>query len=233
MAKLNRKGNKRGTTPAQLEALARGREARRKKCGPPPDPSDPAEQVRQRGLREGGVVSRQRGGLTTDAAAAVATRIRKHIKALSSDPNLLGTVVAATMLADMEDANRFIKNAWNAVHKFLEGDGDIEADAPPGTKKEVIEAAKAAGAAGRTVLVLPIIDEIRKWSKLTAELALRVAEIHARTRGNETPDEYLQARYGETKQLETEPEDDDEDLEGWKAPVTFDELEPDERPPEE
>lgn len=200
---INKQGNKRGTASASLNALARGREAARRKQGP-----------------RGTVVGMRTScaGLKGKAGKVVASRIKKHIAALDEEPNLLGSIVAATMVADMEDANRFLENGWNAVHTFLEND---DAELPEGISPEKAAAYAATGKAGRAILVLPLIEELRRWSKLTAELALRVAEIHARTRGPESPDDYLRNRYGDDGGKTPEPA---KAIPDGTAPITIDDV---------
>lgn len=176
---INRQGNRRGMAKGSRDGLQRGRAVAR-------DKRPRGEDVGHR---------RTCAGLKGKAAKAIAKRIKIHLVALDEEPNLLGSIVAATMVADMQDANRFLENGWGAVHSFLE-DGDAELMGQH-VEPDALAAAKAAGKAGRALLVLPLIDELRKWSKLTAELALRVAEIHARTKEPESPDDYLRNRYGD------------------------------------
>jgi len=109
-------------------------------------------------------------GLRGRAAKLVEARIQKFIEAYDEEPQFLTASVVGTMLADLSDANRFLRKAWDYVHDRMKDGCD---------PKELLR----------------VVEELRRWSKLTTETALRVAEI-SRRGGPGEPDEYLRGRYG-------------------------------------
>ena len=97
----NAEGNFRGQRPSQREALARGREVAR---------------VRS---RHGRLRAKQVGGLQGEASLAISGRLRRFIEAYDDDPEVLGKVAIAQLLADLWDANQFLRPIWVTVRRLV------------------------------------------------------------------------------------------------------------------
>lgn len=120
-------------------------------------------------------------GLRGRAAELVEARIKRFIRAYNEEPQFLTASVVGTMLADLADANRFLRKSWEFVHKQLDKGVD-------------------------PTELISISEELRRWAKLTQETALRVAEISRRGREG-TPDDYLRGRYGARAEIDDKGEE--------------------------
>ena len=171
---LNKKGNRRGMTPAQREALARGREGRR--------------------CQRGGKTCHLSTGLTGRESIAVSGRLRRFVEAYDNDPALLGKVAVGQLLADLWDANLFLRPVWVTVRRLAKrlnsanrngkgqgGNGaNLEADL------EILAALDG---------LVPVMDQLGRWFKRTTDTALRLGEMSVRLRTGGS-DDYLKRRYG-------------------------------------
>jgi len=168
----NKKGNFRGVTPAQREALARGRMMRHSKKG-------------------GHIRSRQVAGLQGEASLAIANRLRRFVEAYNDDPEVLSQVAIGQLLADLWDANSFLRPIWITVRRLVTRIN--HADRKNGTNGTSLE--EDLKTLESLDGLVPVLDQLGRWHKRTTDVALRLGELSVRLRtaggGN-----YLEDRYG-------------------------------------
>ena len=164
-------------TVAQREGLARGREARLSRT------------------RRGHVRPRHVTGLKGEEGIAVAGRLRRFLRAYDADPTTAGRVAVAQIMADLWDANTFLKPVWTTVRRIARRINALdlrEPIEPPGNGEPSAE--EIGALAGLNDLV-PIMAELGRWFKKTTDVALRLGEISARIHG--AGDDYLERLYGD------------------------------------
>ena len=128
-------------------------------------------------------------------------RLRRFVEAYDDDPTVLGKLAIGQILADLWDANTFLKPIWIAVRRLAKRIDDKDRRAA-GKAAKALEAgddgedieADLAAIADLDALV-PIMDQLGRWHKRTTGVALRLAEIHLRITGGGGND-YLEDKYG-------------------------------------
>lgn len=181
----NSKGNMRGQMPSQREALSRGRKVHRS--------------------RRGYSRPRQIVGLQGEASIALSGRLRRFVEAYDDDPSVLGKVAVGQLLADLWDANTFLKPIWLTVRRLAkriddqdrrangkngneggDGNGGGDEDSAEGDLKALAD----------LDAMVPLMDQLGRWHKRTTDVALRLAELEVRLRGSGGSGGYLEDKYG-------------------------------------
>lgn len=173
----NVSGNRRGMTVAQREALARGRESRRSR------------------IKRGYVRPRHVTGLRGEAGVAVAGRLRRFVDAYDADPTTAGRVAVSQIMADLWDANTFLKPVWTTVRRIARRINALDLREPIVPGNGGPNAEEIGALEGLNDLV-PIMQELGRWFKKTTDVALRLGEISARIHGAGGGN-YLEDRYGD------------------------------------
>ncbi len=123
----------------------------------------------------------------------VSARVRKYIRAMNENPDVLEQALVGALLASLKDSADWEREAIQDIRARRRA--VAAADDPTGAERIKVQHE-----------VLPIIAEIRKSRKLAQDLLARAAEIKARLRGSNGRG-YLEDRYGD-KPSEDQPEGD-------------------------
>lgn len=171
---LNAKGNRRGMNPGSREALKRARPKPRSDW-----PHDP---------RTGNFVAAGSSG----KLRGVSRRVRKFIREMNENPDLLEQALIGGLLASLKDSADWERQAWEDIR--ARRDSVKPEDDPDGSKRIQIDHE-----------VLPIVEEARKSRKLAQDLVARAAEIKARLRAGGGLG-YLEDKYGDQQTNESKDE---------------------------
>lgn len=182
----NEQGNFRGMTPAQREALARGRMMRHSKKG-------------------GHIRSRQVAGLQGEASLAIAGRLRRFIEAYNDDPEVLSQVAIGQLLADLWDANSFLRPIWITVRRLVTRINNADRKAGTNGKNGDTLAEDLKTLESLDGLV-PLLDQLGRWHKRTTDVALRLGELSVRLKTAGGGGDYLEKRYGDRGPGATAPD---------------------------
>lgn len=166
--------------PAQREALARGRATKRTRS------------------RDGRIRPRQVGGLQGEASLAISARLRRFIDAYDDDQDVLGKVAIGQLLADLWDANSFLRPIWVTVRRLVNriNTADRKASGKAGKNGDALkEDLKTLESLDGLV---PLMDQLGRWHKRTTDVALRLGELSVRLRlAGGGGKGYLEERYGD------------------------------------
>lgn len=172
----NEQGNYRGMRPAQREALARGRKMRHSKKG-------------------GHIRARQVAGLQGEASLAIGARLRRFIEAYNDDPEVLSQVAIGQLLADLWDANSFLRPIWITVRRLVTRINNADRKAGTNGKngdtlKEDLKTLESLDG------LVPLLDQLGRWHKRTTDVALRLGELSVRLKTAGGGGDYLERTYG-------------------------------------
>lgn len=185
----NKEGNFRGQRQSQRDALARGREVNR---------------VRS---RSGRLRAKQIGGLQGEASLAISGRLRRFIEAYDDDPEVLGKVAIGQLLADLWDANSFLRPIWVTVRRLVNriNTADRKANGKAGKNGDALkEDLKTLESLDGLV---PLMDQLGRWHKRTTDVALRLGELSVRLKTAGGGGDYLERTYGNRGPGATPPDE--------------------------
>lgn len=186
----NKEGNFRGQRQSQRDALARGREVKR---------------VRS---RHGRIRAKQVGGLQGEASLAISGRLRRFIEAYDDDHEVLGKVAIGQLLADLWDANSFLRPIWVTVRRLVTriNNADRKASGKNGDAlKEDLKTLESLDS------LVPLMDQLGRWHKRTTDVALRLGELSVRLKmAGGGGKGYLEERYGDGGDGASTGEEEDE-----------------------
>ena len=163
---------------SQREALARGRAVKRTRS------------------RDGRMRPRQVGGLQGEASLAISGRLRRFIDAYDDDPDVLSKLAIGQLLADLWDANSFLRPIWVTVRRLVTriNNADRKASGKAGKNgdglKEDLKTLESLDG------LVPLMDQLGRWHKRTTDVALRLGELSVRLRMARGGGDYLEDRYG-------------------------------------
>jgi len=147
--------------------------------------------------RSGHIRSKQVGGLQGSASAAISGRLRRFIDAYDDDPEVLSKVAIGQLLADLWDANSFLRPLWVTVRRVVAriNRADRKANGKAGKNgdglKEDLKTLEALDG------LVPLMDQLGRWHKRTTDVALRLGELSVRLKMATPGKGYLEDRYGD------------------------------------
>jgi len=136
------------------------------------------------------------GGLQGEASLAISVRLRRFIDAYDDDPDVLSKLAIGQLLADLWDANSFLRPIWVTVRRLVQriNTADRKASGKAGKNgdglKEDLKTLESLDG------LVPLMDQLGRWHKRTTDVALRLGELSVRLRTAGGGGDYLEDRYG-------------------------------------
>lgn len=175
----NKEGNFRGQRLSQREALARGRETKRKRG------------------RDGRIRPRRVAGLQGEASLAISGRLKRFIEAYDDDHEVLGKVAIGQLLADLWDANSLLRPIWVTARRLVTRINNADRKANGKAGKNGDSLAEDLKTLESLDGLVPLMDQLGRWHKRTTDVALRLGELSVRLKLAKKGGNYLEDRYGD------------------------------------
>ena len=164
------------------------------------------------------------GGLQGEASLAISGRIRRFIDAYDDDPDVLGKVAIGQLLADLWDANSFLRPIWVNVRRLVKRINDTDrkrngrnggagGNGEEDSLKADLEALEALDG------LVPLLDQLGRWHKRTTDVALRLGELSVRLRLAKRGGDYLEDKYGDGASARRREEEGEDPSEAEEAEV--------------